>query len=111
MLPTTTGTTYPTVFKKGVNSGLNLWPRPAKKTYTYSTELINLEAVTVAFIRHEEKFAKKRRHWAINKIGRRCWVTSGYNCALFNNQTCVIVFGEKRGTSAKAILLIGLYKR
>ena len=59
MLPTTTGTTYPTLLKKmSVGSGLNQWP-PAKKICAYSTELLNL--VAVAFIRHEEKFAKKKR--------------------------------------------------
>ena len=41
-----------------VGSGLNQWP-PAKKNYGYSIELTNL--VAVAFIHHEEKFAKKKR--------------------------------------------------
>ena len=46
-----------------VGSGLNQWP-PAKKIYGYSIELTNL--VAVAFIRHEEQFAKKKKtHWAI----------------------------------------------
>ena len=47
----------------GVGIGLNQWP-PAKKICGYSIELTNL--VTVAFIHHGEKFAKKKnRHWAI----------------------------------------------
>ena len=58
MLPTTTETTYPTLFKKFVGSGLNQWP-PAKKICAYSIELLNLEAV--AFVHHEEQFAKKNR--------------------------------------------------
>ena len=65
MLSTTTGTTYPTLFKKmSVGSSLNQWP-PAKKICGYSTELTNL--VAVAFKRNQEKFAKKKkeRHWAI----------------------------------------------
>ena len=41
-----------------VGSGLNQWP-PAKKIYGYSIELTNL--VAVAFIRHEEQFAKKKK--------------------------------------------------
>ena len=59
MLPTTTGTTYPTLFKKmTVGSGLNQWPSD-KKICAYLTEVLNL--VAVVFIRHEEKFAKKKR--------------------------------------------------
>ena len=66
MLPTTTETTYPTLFKKFVGSGLNQWS-PAKKICADSIELLNLKAV--AFIHHEEQFAKKKkqRHRTLTK--------------------------------------------
>ena len=43
-----------------VGSGLNQWP-PAKKICGYSTELTILRIlVAVAFIHHEQKFAKNK---------------------------------------------------
>ena len=47
-----------TLKKVGVGIGLNQWPS-AKKICGYSIELTNL--VTVAFIHHGGKFAKKKR--------------------------------------------------
>ena len=63
-----------TLKKVGVGIGLNQWPS-AKKICGYSIELTNL--VTVAFIHHGEKFAKKKEalgNYSNQRSLRNIWI-------------------------------------